>query len=90
MGIIAQVHGPKGAKFIAKKVTLSSGAATFTHGLQRAFIVLTPEDPTAIAGETFGVIGVADANGQFQGLSAAIESSNGSSTEIVNCLAIGY
>ena len=85
------IDGFGGARMVSGAVTLASGTANINHGLRRCVIMLTFVDATVPPAETLGSIGT-PVDGwllETDGITA-IESSNGSSAENVQFIAIGF
>jgi hypothetical protein len=83
--------GDGGIRIVTDILTLSSGTVTWSHGLRKFRIFVSPVDPSAIPAETFGVVGTPNVDGWLISLTgqAVIKSSNGSSAEKVFVMAIG-
>lgn len=80
-----------GLIMVTDVVTLSSGAGEFAHGLKKCRVFCQIIDASAIAAETVGPVGTF-VDGWLTPTDGItdIESSNGSSAELVLCMAVGY
>lgn len=90
--IIKINSGDGGSVIVTDIVTLADGTFTWSHGLRKFRIFVSPVDPSAVPAETFGVVGTPNGDGWLVSNvgQAVIQSSNGSSAEKVFVMAVGY
>jgi hypothetical protein len=79
-----------GMQFKADILTLASGTVEFDTGMTRCIVIATFVDPSAAISEYVTVIETELANGTLAGPLITVTSSNGSSTEKVSVLAVGF
>jgi hypothetical protein len=90
MALNGKVPGGGGLIIKADTLTLASGTAEFDTGMTRCIVMVTHNDPSAVVSEYFSVIETELADGTLAGPNITVTSSNGSSTEKVSVLAVGW